>query len=218
MRRIAVLIVAGALAVPAVTTAQNPGPDASVTPGAETRLCVTVTVPSGVAPTVETLTSGALEVESVVAIEECYPGPTEGVTFVPYEKTGYFDDWSATMSKVNDNAFKVIKRENQFNDAPPKGSRVVLVTFKLKNESEDGAIDPSFAIKPALYSKSTGDGFDAYDGVLPGNGVYGDPIPPGRNRSITLAYVVPKDVKRSDLSLYMQGESEYVELDLAPVE
>ncbi|MEZ4596442.1 MAG: hypothetical protein R3C32_06115 [Chloroflexota bacterium] len=74
------------------------------------------------------------------------------------------------ISKVNDNGWKAVKAENEFNDAPPKGSRIV-VTFKLKNESEDEALDPSFNVEGALYSKSSGDGFDAYDGVTPGNGI-----------------------------------------------
>jgi len=209
------------LVVPAGAAAQSQGP--SPTPlRVERDLCITVQQPEG-ALTPELLTQGILDGSIVITSvdvacdAETAPEETAPVAdFVPLGEAGRFDSWSAVISKVNDNGWKAVKAENEFNDAPPKGSRIVLVTFKLKNESEDEALDPSFNVEGALYSKSSGDGFDAYDGVTPGNGIYGDEIPPGRNRSITLAYVVPKTVGRDDLSLYLSGGSEYVEMDLAP--
>lgn len=227
MRRLVPLVMAAAVLAPTGVSAQDATP--VPTPEPHT-FCVTVSGVGGYTTPELLMASIRAGVLTVTEVDvACDPDDTldgEGAaesaapdvetSLIPLGSEGRFDNWSATISKVNDNGWKAVRAENQFNDAPPKGTRIVLVTFKLRNESEDQAIDPSFNVEAALYSKSTGDGFDAYDGVTPGNGIYGDNIPPGRNRAITLAYVVPKSVDRSDLSLYVAGSSEYVEMDLAP--
>jgi hypothetical protein len=205
------------LATAALLVALGASPAAAQTAPLDT-YCLVFTVPADTPVTVEAIPSLMYEdtVTLVSLTPDCSaaPAPSEPPVaedgLIPVGTAATIDDWSITVSKVDGDAYRAIERENMFNDKPPRDSRIVLITLKIRNETDGSASDPFFDLDWGLFQGDE-DGFEEYDGILPRDlGDVGD-IPAGRSGSGTIAFIVPKDVPLGSLVLYIGGDSEYGE-------
>jgi hypothetical protein len=102
---------------------------------------------------------------------------------------------------ANVDAWPVIQAENQFNDPPELGKRMVLITLQATNigqESLNVSFDPSFKLvgsKGVVY-----DGLDAYCGVIP-DPLDGELFPGGAKQGNVC---VQADADDSNLVLFVE--------------
>ena len=154
----------------------------------------------------------------MVYLAECSPiaeavSPTPVPAGTPVVVNDGNADWRITVEKVNDDAWKTIRRADRFNKPPGRGNRYVLITVSRGHGERGSSYNPRLA-----WDLWAGD--DSYsspalilpDALMNRHVIQG--IPGGRYPRFGLAFPVPKDVKKQDLRLIVTGASESAEMAL----
>jgi len=138
----------------------------------------------------------ATELQAVNACINPTPSPAALVKRGTIDRVG---DWDVKVAgKVNFNAWKIVHRENMFNEAPPKGSVMVIIPVQVWFRGEEATT--LLGIGPYVVGNATGQEINTFDdpncGVIPKDLDMFKTIRPGGSLKGNLCFVVEKaDVK-----------------------
>lgn len=197
------------LSVASVGTAQ----ESTDTAGVDT-YCLTVDVPADTVVDESTILDDP-RIVTVVELVACggEDGNGDSAGVLPAGSEVTLGKWNFSVEGVNNSAWKRVKKENMFNDPPPRGSRIVMVSMRVGHDERGTSYDPAWSIEYSLFGPD--DAMEEYDDVVPGNSLFGlDGIPGGRSKTFMDAWIVPNKVKLKDLVLYVESDDEYAEIAL----
>jgi hypothetical protein len=159
------------------------------------------------------VTPEPLPEETVVIIDET-PEPERAGAYrenpIPVGTAAKIGDWTIKITAVNRNAWKVVKAANSFNEPPPAGTRMVMVSVYAKYSGEDRVALDATTHQFVLGDDTQVERYSFDDptcGVLPGNDLLMDD-PTVRNGGVVKGNncFIVEEADVPSLALYWSSE------------